>query len=58
MNWVNVVKEEEEKEEKIKEEAVIEINSVTDEVRCCTAKSLPETIEEEEYKDQEKEEEK
>jgi hypothetical protein len=50
---VNVVKEKvkgKEKEVEIKEEKVIEINSATGEVRCCTAKSLPVNEEEEENK--------
>ena len=38
------------KEEKVKEEKVVEVNSATGEVRCCTAKSLP--INEEEDKEE------
>lgn len=33
--------DEEEQKEKVKEEKVLEVNSATGEVRCCTAKSLP-----------------
>lgn len=47
-----MVKEKE--EEKIKEEKVIEVNSATGEVRCCTAKSLPPTNKEEDKEEEEK----
>ena len=40
-----------EEEEKIKEEKVIEVNGATGEIRCCTAKSLPDKEEESEKED-------